>query len=375
MKNGFLKRSKVTIDPWLAGTVVLLAAIGFLALASATAGNGISSRLKVQLLATAVGMVLGTAIALIDLHVLMAYKKWIYLASVLVLLFVLVFGSGKEQTGANSWIRLGPVGIQPSEPIKVVFALVFGDVIFRMQQADRLNHIKHLLALFVAFSVVCGLVILQNDTGTAFVFVFMFCLMLFAGGLKKRYFGIAFGTVLVAVPVIWNCLAPYQKNRIIVFLRPETDTAGAGYQVLQSKLSVASGSIFGRGYMQGRNNRFSLLPEKETDFIFGVIGEEFGFVGCVIVVLLLLFLCVRCFRIAQSAKEGSAKLIGVGLGAMFFIHTVENISMCIGLLPVTGIPLPFISYGGSAQVTSFLAIGVLQNIYAASYGVRVYHKK
>ena len=313
-------------------------------------------------------------VALLDLNALAVYKKWLYVACVLVLIFVLLFGNGKEQTGANSWIRLGPVGIQPSEPVKVVFALVFGETIARTQKAQRLNNLKNLLGIFAAFFGICGLVILQNDTGTALVFAFMFCLMLFAGGLKKRYFGIAFGVLLAAIPVVWSLLAPYQKNRIIVFLRPETDPAGAGYQVLQSKLSVASGGLFGRGYMQGRNNRLSLLPEKETDFIFGVIGEEFGFIGCTVVVLLLFFLCIRCFQIAQKAKEDSAKIICVGLGAMFLFHTMENISMCIGLLPVTGIPLPFVSYGGSAQVTSYLAIGVLQNLYAASYGLRVYHK-
>lgn len=375
MRNGVLKRKKRMIDPWLTATVFLLTGIGFLALGSATAGDGVSSRLKVQLLATAVGVALAAVVARLDINALLAYKKWLYVACVLVLAFVLLFGSGKEQTGANSWIRLGPVGIQPSEPIKVVFALIFGETIAGAQKAQRLNTHKNLLGIFAAFSVICGLVILQNDTGTALVFAFMFCLMLFAGGLKKRYFGIAFGVALATVPVIWWALAPYQKNRIIVFLRPETDPAGAGYQVLQSKLSVASGGVFGRGYMQGRNNRLSLLPEKETDFIFGVIGEEFGFIGCMVVVLLLFFLCLRCFHIAQSAKDGSAGIICVGLGAMFLFHAVENISMCIGLLPVTGIPLPFLSYGGSAQVTSYLAIGLLQNLYAASYGLRGYHKQ
>lgn len=374
MRNGFLKRKRVTIDPWLMAAVLLLTGIGLIALGSATAGEGISSRVKIQLLATAVGMAAAAMVALFDLNALAAYKKWLYAASVLVLVFVLLFGSGKEQTGANSWIRLGPVGIQPSEPVKVVFALIFGETIARAQKAQRLNSPKKLLEIFAAFSLVCGLVILQNDTGTALVFAFMFCLMLFAGGLRLRYFGIALGALLALVPAVWNFLAPYQKNRIIVFFRPETDPAGAGYQVLQSKLSVASGGMFGRGYMQGRNNRLSLLPEKETDFIFGVIGEEFGFIGCAVVVLLLLFLCIRCFGIAQRAKDGSAKIICVGLGAMFLFHTVENISMCIGLLPVTGIPLPFVSYGGSAQVTSYLAVGVLQNLYAASYGLRVYHK-
>lgn len=372
MKIGFLKSKHIHIDPWLTSCVLLLTIIGLFVIYSATETEGVSAKVKVQLLATGIGIILCFVLMWADFRVIAPYRTWLYMGCIFLLVLVLFFGSGKEQTGANSWIRLGPVSLQPSEPAKVVFAFVFAGAIAEAKRKCQLHQLKEILKLFLAFGVICGLVVLQNDTGTALVFAFMFATMLFMGGLKLRYFGVAMGTILIAIPVIWYRLAPYQKNRILVFLRPETDPAGAGYQVLQSKLSVASGQLFGRGFMQGRNNRLSLLPEKETDFIFGVIGEEFGFFGCILVVGLLFFLCIRCFVIAQKAKDWDGKLLCIGIGAMFLFHVVENICMCIGLLPVTGIPLPFLSYGGSAQVTGYIAVGVLQNIYDTSKRLQFY---
>ncbi len=370
MKNGLRKKEFVSPD-WLLLTVsLLLTAIGLLAIYSATAENGISREWKTQVLATGLGMILATVVFFLDVKLTVCSERLLYALCVAVLVFVLLFGTGKEQTGANSWLRFGAFSVQPSEPIKVLFALIFAEKISRLKQNGKLQSMQELGKLVLLFLGVFVPVILQNDTGTALVFLFMFVVMLFAGGLRLRYFVGVAAAFAAAIPIVWMNLAPYQKNRIIVFFCPETDPTGAGYQVLQSKLSIAGGGFFGRGFMQGPNNRFSLLPEKETDFIFGVIGEEFGFLGCTILVLLLFFLCIRCFLIGSNAKEFSAKLACVGIGAMFLFHVTENLCMCIGLLPVTGIPLPFISYGGSAQLTAYLAVGVVQNVYATSKALK-----
>ena len=372
MDNKKQMRKRVTPDICLCIVVLLLVAIGLLAIYSVAATKEISRQWRMQCIATGIGVLGASCLQFFDLSFTIVAERVLYIGSVAVLFFVWLFGTGKAQTGANSWIHLGPVMLQPSEPIKVIFALVFAQKIARMKEQGKLQKPQMVGKLVIQFSLIFLPVILQNDTGTAFVFLFMFVAMLFAGELNMRYFVGAFILALIAIPVLWMFLAPYQKDRILIFLQPETDPLGAGYQVMQSKLSVASGGVLGRGWMQGVSNRFSLLPEKETDFIFGVIGEEFGFLGCLILESLLFFLCIRCLIIAEKAKDVAGKLVCVGIGAMYLFHITENLCMCLGLLPVTGIPLPFISYGGSAQVTNLIAIGVVLNISMTAKTFRFY---
>ncbi len=352
---------------------ITLAVIGLLAIYSATIDAG-SRKFFVQCVAVGIGALLFLFFSLVDFRAIKSYQNHIYILSVLLLVFVLIFGSGKEETGANSWIRFGGIGIQPAELVKLTFSVVLAEKIALAKETGVLNKPKTVLFLIAWFLGIFGLVILQNDTGTALVFAFMFCVMLFLAGISLKYVFGSVGLMAVLLPLLWAFLAPYQKNRIYVFFHPEADPMGAGYQVMKSKLAIASGGVFGRGYLRGPQNRLSLLPEKETDFIFGVIGEEFGFLGCITVLLLLLLLVVRCFQIAKNAKDESGRLICAGLGAMFLFHTLENVCMCLGLLPVTGIPLPFLSYGGSSMVTSFAAIGILQSIHRASKELSFYQK-
>jgi len=362
LRNHILKKEGNGLDWCLALLPLLLTAISLFMLYSTS--GGISRRWVMQLLSAGIGILLFAVAHYCDLHVLTGNRNIVYIGCVLVLAAVWLLGSGKEQTGANSWIRIGSVGIQPSEPIKVLFALLFSEIIAGEKRKSTWNKPKALLKLTLLFLPFFALIVLQNDTGTALVYLFMFLIMLFSGGVRMRFFIGAFLALIPIVPAVWFMLAPYQKNRIFVFFMPETDPMGAGYQVLQSGLSVASGGIFGRGWMNGVYNRLSLLPEKETDFIFGVVGEELGFIGSGVLVLLLLFLCLRIFMIGAKAGTESGRLLSSGIGAMFLFHVTENIGMCLGLLPVTGIPLPFISYGGSFMVTCWLAAGVVQNVYA-----------
>lgn len=371
MRNVILKRRRYRPDIRLVVLSVSLAAIGLAVIYSATADAG-SRKFIVQCIAVGLGALLAVLLSFVDFRAVKSYQNHIYIASVLLLLFVLFFGSGKEETGANSWIRFGGIGIQPAELVKIAFAVVFAEKLDAAKQAGTLSKPKTVFKLLAWFFGICGLVILQNDTGTALVFAFMFCVMVFLAGISVKYILVAIAAAAVALPAAWFCLAPYQKSRIYVFFHPEADPMGAGYQVLQSKLAIGSGGLFGRGYLHGPQNRLSLLPEKETDFIFGVIGEEFGFIGCVITVTLLFLLVLRCFQIAKNARDGAGRLLCAGLGAMFLFHTLENVCMCLGLLPVTGIPLPFLSYGGSSMVTNFAAVGVLESIYMASKELQFY---
>ncbi len=366
MRKDLLKKHFSHLDYGVIALALLLTGAGLIFIYSATQSAESVRKIAVQALAAVLGVGLMLALSFVDYRVYKSYATHIYIASLAVLIFVLIFGSGREETGANSWIRFGGIGIQPSELIKIAFAVVFAYKLSAAKEAGKLNDIKEVLKLTAFYAGITGLVILQNDTGTALVFTFMFVAMFFVAGISMKYVLSALGAACLLLPLSWLVMAPYQRNRIMVFFNPELDPTGAGYQVLQSKIAIGSGELLGRGYLNGPQNQLSLLPEKETDFIFGVIGEEFGFLGCAIVVILLFLLVLRVFGISKTAKDDAGSLICVGLGAMLLFHVVENVCMCLGLLPVTGIPLPFLSYGGSSLVTNFLAIGLVLNVHNVS---------
>ena len=362
MGRNSAKDKRIYPDILLLLLTVVLTAIGILIIYSASDVSETTRKITVQSIAVLIGAALLTTFYFIDYRIYNAYLKHIYILSIVVLVFVLIFGSGKEETGANSWVRFFGIGIQPSELVKIAFSVFFANKLSGVRKAGKLNDLKEILKLTTYFLGITVLVVLQNDTGTALVFTFMFASMLFTSGISIKYILWAFLLLVVVLPISWFLLASYQRNRILVFLNPSLDPNGAGYQVLQSRIAIGSGELFGRGFMQGPRNRLSLLPEKDTDFIFGVIGEEFGFLGSVIVCVLLFLLIFRIFTIAKHTSDDNARLICVGIGSMFLFHVSENICMSLGLLPVTGIPLPFLSYGGSSLVTSFLAIGIVLNI-------------
>lgn len=351
------------LDYVLIAIAATLSLLGILVIASATKSTESSRQLLVQSLAVGLGIGFMFFMAAMDYESYTDIVKHLYAGSILVLIFVLLFGQGKAETGANSWIRIGSIGIQPSELVKIVFCITFSVRLSKVQ--ENINSPKVLLQLLLHFAVLAGLVILQNDTGTALVFLFMFLCMLFAAGLSYKYILGGLAAFLAFLPfAFFVLLQPYQRNRILVFLNPERDATGAGYQVLQSKIAIGSGEFLGRGYMQGPQNQLAMLPEKETDFIFGVLGEEFGFIGCVLVLILLLLLIIRCIYIGLHAKDNLGCFICIGIASMFVFHTFENIFMCIGLMPVTGIPLPFLSYGGSSAVTNFIAVGLVLSVWS-----------
>ena len=314
---------------------------------------------------TVQGIALVLGIAAMSVTIFISYKHFEKLRFLIfalgVGLLLLVFVIGKLSHGMQGWIVLGPVTLQPAELAKVCFILTLSYHITK--KYDTLNLPKTLLGLLVHLACYALPVLLQPDFGTAMVFMVIFAFELFFAGIYKRYILGFFILIAAASPIIWALLKEYQKNRIITLFFPENDPSGSGYHVLQSKLAIGSGMLWGRGYLDGPQTQYGHLPEKQTDFIYSVIGEELGFVGAIFIAALLLVIVYRCFANARRCSHDPfGELTCIGVGSMMFFHVIENIGMCLGLLPITGIPLPFISYGGSNLVTCFIAIGLVQNI-------------
>lgn len=321
--------------------------------------NGHFRYVTVQIFAFFIGIVAMLAITLFKYKSMEKISPFIFGGSILLLLSVLALG--KLSHGTQGWLVIGPLTLQPSEIVKLFFIVTLAHHISLVR--EKINSPKALFLLVLHLLSYIIPILLQPDFGTATVFCFIFVCVLFFSGLNRKYIISAFCALLAALPIGWFFLKDFQKRRIISFLNPESDPTNSGYHILQSQLSIGSGKLFGRGYLNGPQTQFGYLPEKQTDFIFSVIGEELGLVGTLFTVVLLFIIIYRCFDNARSFEHDSfGEIICVGVGAMLFFHTVENIGMCIGLLPITGIPLPFISYGGSNLVTSLCAVGLVQSV-------------
>ncbi len=312
--------------------------------------------------AAVVGLIAMAIFAAVDYEDLGDLSKLIYGLCVFALVLVLVIGIGRESTGSKSWIRFGPIGIQPSEFVKIGFIITFSSHVASLK--DDINVPSNVFKLLLHAGVLIFLILLQPDYGTALVFICIMAGILFAAGISWKYIAGAGGVMAVILPIVWFFfLNDARKNRILVFLSPESDPSGAGYHVLQSKLTIGSGQIFGKGLFHGTQTQLGYLPVKHTDFIFGVIGEELGIIGCIFVAALLFGLIFRILANSRSAKNEFGSYVCIGVAFMLIAHVFENIGMCIGLMPVTGIPLPFFSYGGSSLLTNMIAMGLVLSVY------------
>lgn len=358
-----LKKVVKAVDKWFLLIAFAAAVFGLVVVSSATRSlDGGTRTALIQLCAFLIGVVGMVAVMVLDYESFGHKTTLLYAVNIFLLALVLILGVG-EDIGGKSWIRIGPVGLQPSELVKIGFILTFAKHLEKVQ--DDMNRFIPFLGLFLHAAILIGLVLLQPDYGTAMVYMFIFICMVFSAGLHYRYFAVAAGGFLVFAPIAWFfILKPYQKLRFLTFFNPEYDPSGSGYQVLQSKLAIGSGEWIGKGLYQGPQTQLNILPAKETDFIFAVIGEEFGFVGCIAVVLALFFLIFRCIYIAREAKSDFGKYICIGIAAMFLFQVFENIGMCMGIMPVTGIPLPFFSAGGSSILTTMLSVGLVMNVWS-----------
>lgn len=357
---GLKKKSIKKFDFILLITVLLLCGYGLLMIRSATLSYDTIRHVKTQGAATIIGLVAIIILVLLDYQFLGKLYLPIYIICVGLLMAVLVFGFGEDQWGARSWLKIGPVSFQPAEFVKI--GLVISLAKFIDINKENINEPFTLLKVLAFAGLPVVLILLQPDAGTAMVFIFFIAIMLFAADIKWRYIGYALLLGLLSLPVLWFRLDKYQKNRIFNFLDPERDTSDTGYQAMQGKIAIGSGKIFGRGLFQGTQTQYNYIPEKQTDFIFAVLGEELGFIGGAGLIFLYFVMLSRFIRIARKSTDLFGSLMVMGFAAMFIFHIWENIGMTIGLMPITGIPLPFMSYGGTFQLANMACIGIVLSV-------------
>jgi rod shape determining protein RodA len=342
----------------LVAALMLLGMIGYLVLYSAGGGSHTpwAARHGARL---AVGTCIMLAVALVDVRIWFRTAFMIYVLAFLLLLGVEVVGELSK--GAQRWIDLGVVQLQPSELMKVGLVLCLA----RYFHGAYLDQVKR--AVFLATPLICialpaVLVLKQPDLGTSIMLIACGGTILFLAGVRLWKFAMAIGIVAAALPVAWSSLHDYQRQRVLTFLDPETDPLGAGYHIIQSKIALGSGGIWGKGFMQGSQAQLSFLPEKQTDFAFTMLAEETGFVGAAIVLLLCLSVIAMTLAIALRCSHQFGRLLAVGIGFNFFLYVVINIAMVTGLIPVVGVPLPMISYGGTAMMTTLLGFGLVLSV-------------
>jgi rod shape determining protein RodA len=283
-----------------------------------------------------------------------------YIAIIISLVLVLFT---KPINGATSWFNVFGAGLQPGEFAKIIIIICLAKIIEYYKKKDKLNEPFSLFVILATVAIPFLLIIKQPDYGTAIVILAIAAIMLFAAGIKYRYILAAFSLTIVTLPLAYFFILPqHAKNRLLVFLNPQIDPRGIGYNVIQSKLAVGSGQLWGMGLLNGNQTQLGILPMKTTDFIYSVIGEEMGFIISAAIIALFILLITKALYIARTAKDVNGMLIAVGVAGLFLAHVTENIGMTMGLLPITGIPLPFISYGGSSLLTNMVALGLLLNV-------------
>jgi rod shape determining protein RodA len=290
---------------------------------------------------------------------------WIFGGVVLASL-VLVLAVGSARGGAQRWIALGAFNFQPSEFAKVGLVLVLARFFAERYRYDGLGFRETFQALGITL-VPFLLVMLQPDLGTAGIFLFILAGMMVAAGVRPRVLLTLGGLGAAALPVLWSVMHDYQRQRILTFLDPERDPQGAGYHVIQSKIAIGSGGVLGKGYLKGTQGSLRFLPEQHTDFAFAVFAEEWGFVGVVVLLLLFALLTLRGFTLAARSQDRFASFACAGFTVYFVCHATINLAMVSGIFPVVGIPLPFVSYGGSSMVTNMMALGIMANVSRSRY--------
>ncbi len=360
MSAAVARRLLRNVDVVLVATTFALVAFGLVMVYSTTrAGPRPLAFVHSQLLHLAAGVAVGLVILAVDYRVFARGAKWLYLANLVLLAAVLVLG--RTSLGAQRWISLGPLGqFQPSEFAKLAIVLTLAKHL--SDRPGPYESLRDLLPFLVHTAIPVVLIFRQPDLGTALVYGAILVGMLYAAGARQRdiaLLGLGAGALS---PLLWHLLHDYQRRRLLVFLDPSLDPQGAGYGLIQSKIAVGSGMLWGKGLFEGTQNVLRFVPEHHTDFIFSVVGEELGFVGAMVLLGLFLLWIARGVRIAALARDRFGALSAVGIVSMVAFHVFVNIGMTVGIMPITGIPLPFISYGGSALMTMLWATAVLVNI-------------
>ena len=306
----------------------------------------------------------GTSAVVYAMVLKIGYQRFLDLAGPLfaIMVLLLLLAVGYTSKGSQSWFNLGFFRIQPSEMGKVILALALAKICFKLPPTDM----KGIAAAVGLGGVMIVLILLQPDLGSSLVYsVMLFAVLIAAGAPVKFLSGIVI-SILAMLPAAWIFLKPYQKMRLMVFLDPTIDPQGAGYNVIQSRIAVGSGGLFGKGFLHGTQGKLHFLPEPHTDFIFSVFSEEFGFIGCLVVLILFTMLLLRMLNVAYYTRDTRGKLLTAGIVAWIWFQITESIGMSMGLLPVTGLPLPLFSYGGSSLLAVAIALALVQSVVIVS---------
>lgn len=344
------------------GLIVLLgavASIGFAMLYSAAGGDPQPWAVR-QMVRFAAGIGIMITVAMVDTRIWMRYAYVVYGVGVLMLVWVDV--AGVVGMGAQRWINLGPLSLQPSEIMKVAMVLVLARY-FHGLNHEQIGRPQYLVWPLVLVAIPCGLVMVQPDLGTATMLALTSAALFFLAGVRIWKFLLVGAAGLAAMPVLWHFLREYQKQRILTFLNPENDPLGSGYHILQSKIALGSGGVFGRGFLEGSQSHLNFLPEKQTDFIFTMLAEEFGLVGGLTLLSLYILIIAYGYAIALRSRSQFGRLLALGLVTMFSLYVFINVGMVMGLLPVVGVPLPLVSYGGTSMLSLLFAFGLIMGTY------------
>ena len=349
------------IDRMLLAIPVVFAAIS-LTVISSTAGAGhfvIDKYVAIQLVAFCLGYVAIGLILLVDYQIFDRLEKPIYIGSILLLLTVYIPGLGVEQFGSRAWINLGIMNFQPSEIVKIAFVVLLAQYFSRNYETLRTLKGVIMSGLYASPFI---LIVIKEDLGGAIVLCFIWLAMVFYAGINYRILGKSACVFFLSLPVIYRFMASHQKERIDAFLHPGNLELGGNYQVWQSKVAIGSGGFLGKGLFHGTQKELKFLPVQKSDFIYSVIVEELGMIGGLVVILLYLVFLLRIARIAFNAKDSVGALIAIGFIGMFGFQVFENIAMTMGIMPVTGITLPFISYGGSSVLANMMGLGLILSV-------------
>ena len=355
------RRLILNFDWLLLGLLVLLAAVGVINIYSAAGSYsqmGTPPYLK-QVYWFGIGLIAMLAVAALGHHRLSGLAYPLYALVVVALLAVLLWG--RVVGGSQRWLVLGPLVVQPSELGRLAIILVLAQYFHRREQSDAYR-LRQLIVPLVLVMIPAGMILKQPDLGTAMMLVIVGTSIILVNGVRITSLLLGAGAIAAVLPVAWGMLKDYQKRRIFSFLNPEDDPLGAAYHLIQSKIAVGSGHFWGKGFLHGTQTQLHFLPEQHTDFAFSVLAEEWGFIGAAIVLSLLAILVLRGLMQAIRAKDRLGMLVVVGAMSTVFWPTVINVGMVLGLFPVVGIPLPFISYGGSSMVTTMAAMGLVQAV-------------
>jgi len=348
-------------DPLLIILPLAIFAIGLLFLYSASKGMG---EIKgINFMVRQITWLLFSFLALI-LVINMDFRRildWSYLYYIAIaFILVLILFIGGPRMGAKRWLSLGWLAFQPSEFAKLALILTLSSYL-----GNNRYSVKDIRTYFVPFAitgVLFFLIFKEPDLGSAIALLPILFAMLLGSGVPMRFLVGTVGAGLIASPLFWNFLKDYQRRRLLVFLNPNMDPLGAGYTVIQSKIAIGSGGLFGKGWASGTQNQLNFLPERHTDFIFSVVGEEWGFVGSSLVIILFCLLILRILSVAARSNDAYGRLIAIGVAAMISFQVITNIAMTAGFMPVVGLPLPLISYGGSSLIATWLSLALVINV-------------